>query len=512
MLSRLLHLRILLVCLLLAACNSPSAPPSAPSYLTAIPDPKTLGETYVSDPDGVLSAATISALNDTLQALDQAGQAHIDVVLTNSIGDEVPKAAAHALFNHWQIGDPTKNNGLLILLVLDQRRIEFETGYGLEADLPDALCYRIQQRYMLPAARAGNYDQAVQQGVAATIRQLTTGSMDAPPLSDSARLDSMIAAVTQPQDQNYHLNNTPEVRLYAPAAETSSTSPLWSIGVGLAGLLALPLYLALWFFTTATSSVFRWLLAVALLLPVLLFVLAFSTDGTVSFWVVVGVAYLLPGLYLHGYLAVVNVLNRTKYAPQGRHAQHTYLHQMHYQLDFSAYVFPVLLAFYWPWHRRRMQHLRDTPYPCPTCAVPMHRLPEQTDDELLELGQVAEEMIESVDYDVWQCQQCQQKLVLGYRNLASDVEPCPACQHRTYRQKRRRVMQAATTSSPGWGLLYFQCEYCGHKHEEKFTIAQLSTSSRSSSGSSFSSGSSSSSSSSSSSGGSSGGGGAGSSW
>ncbi|UOQ72863.1 TPM domain-containing protein [Hymenobacter cellulosilyticus] len=78
------------------------------------------------------------------------------MVLTRSIGEEVPKTAATTLFNRWKIGDREKNNGLLMLLVDDQHRVEFETGYGLEADVPDVVCFRIQQRYMVPYLREGS--------------------------------------------------------------------------------------------------------------------------------------------------------------------------------------------------------------------------------------------------------------------------------------------------------------------------------------------------------------------
>ncbi|RSK37309.1 TPM domain-containing protein [Hymenobacter metallilatus] len=143
--------------LFLGACSTPDAPP-ATDYLSRIPDPKTLGETYLSNPDSLLAPATVQDLNATLRALDQSGRAHLDVVAVRSIGEETPKTAATALFNRWKIGDPQKNNGLLLLLVLDQRRVEIETGYGLEADLPDITCFRIQQQYMVPLLRAQRYD------------------------------------------------------------------------------------------------------------------------------------------------------------------------------------------------------------------------------------------------------------------------------------------------------------------------------------------------------------------
>ena len=521
MVCRYLYLVLLSACLglLLAACGAPETPPAdRANYLTRIPDPKTLGERYVSDPDTILGTATVQELDATLQALDQSGRAHIDVVLARSIGEAVPKTAATALFDRWKIGDKTKDNGLLMLLVLDQRRIEFETGYGLEGDLPDAICYRIQQRDMVPLVRAGRYDEAVRAGVAAIIRQLNPDSAQS--ARDKFRADSALVfqdpydAIMEVPRPSIEVQHQQLARREA-ASDKAVTGLFSLVGAVVAGLLCLVLYGMLWEHTAVAGTVVRVLLVVFLVLTLGVIVVTFFARPA-GVWVLFPLVYGPPLLYVHGYLAAVNVRNRAVFAPRGRHAQHEYLHEAHYKLDFTAFAFPVLLALYWPWHRRRMQQLRDAPYACPTCARPMHRLSETDDDEHMELGQVAEEMVKSVDYDVWQCDQCPTPLVLGYRNLTSSALPCPECHHRTYRPKRKQVVQAATRSAGGWGWQPFKCEYCGHKHQEKYTIPQLPSPSSGSSGgssSSWSSGSSSSgSSSSSSSGGSSGGGGAGSSW
>ncbi|MBD2766656.1 TPM domain-containing protein [Hymenobacter sp. BT664] len=526
---RYLHSFLLSACLLLTACGSSQTPPAA-DYLTYIPDPKTLGEAYVSDPDSILAPNTVADLNATLQALDQSGRAHLDVVLVKSIGEAVPKTAAYELFNRWKIGAKEKDNGLLMLLVLDQHRMEFETGYGLEADLPDIICYRIQQRYMVPLARANRYDEAVRQGVAAIIQHLAnpslsdasqptnsaTDAQDAgaapkPPEAQTAAPDpEPSGSETQPQAQEEGAVTGPDLEstpTEIPPESRPEISPLGCVGIGGAGLAGFLLYIVLWQFTTEAGKWPRKLLGLSLLLPVGVVIVTFIA-GVATLWLLSGVLYGLPLFYLHGYLGVVNYRARTIYAQQGRHPQYEYLNKAHYKLGFSAYVFPLLLAFYWPWHRRRLGRLRDTPYNCPGCSSPMHRLDEHADDEHLEPGQVAEERILSVDYDVWRCDRCARQLVFGYRNLATEALPCPACQHQTDLLKQRKTAHRATTSAPGWGWEHYQCAFCGHQHETKFIIPQLSESSSSSS----SSGSSSSSSSSSSSGGSSGGGGAGSSW
>ena len=500
-----LLLALCLGLLLLPACQS--SDPAAATYLTAIPDPKTLGETYVSDPGHLLSAATVRTLNDTLRALDQRGRAHIDVALAASIGEETPKTAATALFHRWKIGDAEKDNGLLILLVLDQHRIEFETGYGLEADLPDILCYRIQQRYMVPALRAQHYDEAVRAGVAATIRQLRTGS-----LTETAPTDSLVPAQSfGPAGDEEAVDVYDEYDQAREAAAASEPASNWSAAGVLALFLSVLLFavLSVVLAFVKAAGPYRWWLLVGGAGVAGFALLALFTPWPRSPWVVVGFCYGWLALYVHGYLRRINRQAAADAALASRHAQYGFLHQAHHGLGFLRYLFPLGLALYWPRYRRRLHQLRETPYACPACAAPMRKLDEQADDAHLQPGQVVEERIDSVDYDVWQCPQCQHTLTLDYRNPGTKAQPCSQCRHHTAEPRPNRIMEEATTSHSGWGWQVHECAFCGHEDLERYTIAQISTASDSggSSGSSDSG-----SSWSSSSGGDSGGGGAGSSW
>jgi len=470
---------------------------SAEAYLTRIPDPKRLGEAYVSNPDGVLSVGTVADLNATLRPLDQSGRAHLDVVAVNSIGEAEPKTAATALFNRWKIGDKTKDNGLLMLVVMDQRRVEFETGYGLEADVPDVVCYRIQQRYMVPLLRAGNTDEAIRQGVAALLRQLRTGSF-AEASSDSTTalaLGSAAGSATDVTTEEY--------------AEAPTANPLpWIVGSLLIGLAALTIYGMIWYYTTQGHA-YRPLLAFAMLLPVGLTGLALFDAGNVNGWLLLAVLYGLPWLYLGVYFRRVVRTWQRDYTTQSRHAQYRYLRQAHHGLDFIRYLFPLPFARYWRGHRQQLQQLREAPYTCPQCNLAMQRLGENQEDPFLKKGEQVEERIKSVEYDVWRCETCQHTLKLDYYNHDTDAKPCPACQFHTFTDRGQQVVEAATRLSEGWGWERTRCHHCMHEEKTRYTIPRIADSSSSSSSGSSSG---SSGGSSSSSGGSSGGGGAGSSW
>ena len=132
---------------------------------------------YVCNPDNILSAAACDSIDRMLYALEQQTGIETVVAVVPSIGSEDCFDFSHRLLNEWGVGKKGKNNGLVILLVTDQRCIQFYTGYGLEGDLPDAICKRIQTRYMIPYLKDGNWNAGMVAGVEAVCARLD-GSME----------------------------------------------------------------------------------------------------------------------------------------------------------------------------------------------------------------------------------------------------------------------------------------------------------------------------------------------
>ena len=133
---------------------------------------------HVSDPNGLLMQETQAEINRMLTQLEDSTGIQSMVVMLPSIGQEDIFDFAHSLFRHWGIGNKESNNGMLIVYVADQRKIRFTTGYGLEGILPDAMCKRIQSRYMIPHFREGNTDLGMLEGTKAVVGVLD-GSMKA---------------------------------------------------------------------------------------------------------------------------------------------------------------------------------------------------------------------------------------------------------------------------------------------------------------------------------------------
>lgn len=134
--------------------------------VTSIPNPKTTDvHSFVSNPDGILKAETVQQINVYLDSLQAQTGAEVALVAVNSIGGNEIKPFATDLFKAWGIGKAKQDNGLLVLFVLGDKKVTFETGYGLEGVLPDAICKRIQYQSMVPEFKKGNYDAGLLAGI-----------------------------------------------------------------------------------------------------------------------------------------------------------------------------------------------------------------------------------------------------------------------------------------------------------------------------------------------------------
>ncbi|WP_301042351.1 TPM domain-containing protein, partial [Parabacteroides goldsteinii] len=129
---------------------------------------------HVSNPDRIIQPQDVDRINRLLQIVEDSLGIEVAVVAVESIGDNDARMFATDLFQHWGLGKKDKDNGLLIQLVTEptQRSVVFETGYGIEGVLPDAICYRLQQRYMIPDLKAGEYSTGMLKGVAAVKQYL----------------------------------------------------------------------------------------------------------------------------------------------------------------------------------------------------------------------------------------------------------------------------------------------------------------------------------------------------
>ena len=116
---------------------------------------------FVSDPDGYLSNDAKNRVNQYMRALMDSTSAEAAIVLVESVGDTDIDSFAQQLFDKWKIGKSDKDNGLLLIFVMDQRKARIHTGYGLEGIIPDITAKNIINNDIIPHMKNGDIDNAI---------------------------------------------------------------------------------------------------------------------------------------------------------------------------------------------------------------------------------------------------------------------------------------------------------------------------------------------------------------
>ncbi len=120
--------------------------------------------TLVSDYTNTLSADENKALEQKLVAFADSTSSQIAVVLVPTLeGYDVADYAVR-LADKWGIGQDKKNNGVILLVSIGDRKMSIQTGYGMEGALPDAIARRIIENSIKPAFKEGAYYQGLDAG------------------------------------------------------------------------------------------------------------------------------------------------------------------------------------------------------------------------------------------------------------------------------------------------------------------------------------------------------------
>ena len=117
-----------------------------------------------------------------------------------------------------------------------------------------------------------------------------------------------------------------------------------------------------------------------------------------------------------------------------------------------------------------MKKLREQPRFSKLNGKPMHKLKEEEEDDFLEKGQITEEEIGSVDYDVWVTDTADDILILRYAKRFSKYSNCKKCNYKTYCLTHSTVVVPATYHSSGQKRQDYECKNCGYTHSVYKTI------------------------------------------
>lgn len=111
----------------------------------------------VNDAANILSPEQRQILEDKLVALDDSTSNQITIVTIPSLNGYDIADYANKLFRDWGIGGKKNNNGILVLIAIEERRVRIEVGYGLEGAIPDITASSIIDNEITPAFKEGNY-------------------------------------------------------------------------------------------------------------------------------------------------------------------------------------------------------------------------------------------------------------------------------------------------------------------------------------------------------------------
>ncbi len=146
-----------------------------------VPNPRQEYGGWVTDMANILNRNTENRLNQIITDLEKQNGVEIAIVTVPTTKPaETPKMFTTKLFNYWGIGKKDKNNGVLFLVSQGERRVEIETGLGMQNVLPDRTVANIIETKIIPQFKQNNFDRGVLNGTQALVIQIKENYQSTP--------------------------------------------------------------------------------------------------------------------------------------------------------------------------------------------------------------------------------------------------------------------------------------------------------------------------------------------
>lgn len=331
-------------------------------------------DVYINDYAGVIDASDEAEIRTMLEWLYadygfEVAVLTVDSYREYSAHNETIEVFAKGVFNTWGVGDAERNDGVLLVVAIEEREVRIEVGVGY-GDSLDADMQAVIDEQIIPAFRRDDYSGGIVAGAQGIVLVLTGDS------------PAVLVATEAPPSMNSSGDSTA-----APAVTATATRARMATATRVSA--APPVA------TTASDA-----------------------DGDDS-----GVNPYMVGGAGAGLLGVGGVVARR----------------------------------YWRYRQRK----------CSACGAMMQRLDEVADDVHLSSGEKAEELLASIDYDVWLCPRCGRHDIRGYTNFLARYRHCPSCHSRTLRVESRTTV-SPTTTHDGEKVIEQFCYHC--KYGDKQTI------------------------------------------
>jgi uncharacterized protein len=128
----------------------------------------------IVDQANIIPAETRSTIEQKLVDLETKSGIQLVVATVGSLEGLEIEPYANELFRSWKLGEKTKNNGVLLLVAPNEKRVRIEVGYGLEGTLTDALSKIIITNAIAPRFKMGDFGDGISRGIDDIITVLTT--------------------------------------------------------------------------------------------------------------------------------------------------------------------------------------------------------------------------------------------------------------------------------------------------------------------------------------------------
>lgn len=429
-------MRPYVIVLLLAISLQNAFSQLAEEQIKELPNPKTTRKSWIHQDLNVLKHRE-QEIDSIITDLEKNTSAEIAVVVLGSIGDNDHADFANRLFNYWGIGKKDKNNGILILHILDQRKIRIETGYGMEGILPDAICKRIIEQVTIPYFKRNNFPDGHYWMVRAIATIVSGNQIHDLATFPTSELDGNYVSV---EEESNELRLQVMQKYKDPSDEQFNLFMTW-VGIGL--LLLLIIFRLVKIFTGRSSK---------------------DPYRLYKYWEKrsLNIAWICAYILAIGAICLFYFMDDYIYGIFG------------FVAAFLGRQIPLLFMD----NKKQLAYFRSVARTCNQCEEKMRKLSETQEDAYLTKFMQAEEKVNIIDYDVWLCK-CGHARVDNYQQRKG--EKCPACARKTYTMINSYVLNEATEYSSGTRKEVYTCGYCDFKKEQLVTIPSISSSSSSSS-------------------------------
>jgi uncharacterized protein len=163
------HLSIYTLFVLLILCFSNSVYSQDDGSSRSLSDKPITINKYVVDETGTLTQTELNSLLKKLEDFDKQTSTQIVVYMIASLNGETIEDVSYKIAEKNKIGKKGKDNGVLVLIAKNDRKMRIEVGYGLEGVLTDAYTTQIRTKEMNPSFQAGKFYEGINKGVDAII-------------------------------------------------------------------------------------------------------------------------------------------------------------------------------------------------------------------------------------------------------------------------------------------------------------------------------------------------------